>query len=74
MKSIYDYKNNISVVTTPNGDKVITMNEAILTKLTNRLWDASDYQRQNGNTYSAEDTLELRRVLVDKEAATNDKH
>ena len=71
MKNPYDYKNNISVTTTPNGGKVITMNEAILIKILNDLWDASEYQRQMGYTYTAEDTTELRRVIVDKMVASN---
>ena len=34
--SIYDYEANINITTTPNGDKVLTMNDAIFTKIIKR--------------------------------------
>lgn len=47
MLDIYNYKKNITITTTPNGDKVITMNEAILISLINCISDASEFQRSN---------------------------
>ena len=48
MKLMYNYKSNITVVTTVNGDKVITMNRDIFTELLNNLFEAYDsYVRRN---------------------------
>lgn len=66
MKSIYDYQNNINIVTTPNGDKVITMNEAILTEICNLVWMGGEYQSSKGLNASAENTLKLWTALTDK--------
>lgn len=66
MKSIYDYQNNINIVTTPNGDKVITMNEAILTEICNLIWMGGEYQSSKGLNASAESTLKLWTALTDK--------
>lgn len=66
MNNIYDYKNNINVITTPNGDKVITMNEAIYVELLNHVWDASKYQESQNHRATAESTLEMRDALDDK--------
>ena len=67
MTDIYNYKKNITITTTPNGDKVITMNEAILTSLINIVGDAADYRKLKGLDATAEDTHELWRALMDKE-------
>lgn len=67
MKSIYDYENNINIVTTPNGDKVITMNDAILTSIVNHIWDAGQYQSEKGLDATAEDTLKLWTALTSKD-------
>ena len=66
MKNIYDYRNNITITTTPNGDKVVTMNDAILTFLINCIDDASEHQRSKGLDATADDTKELWRALSDK--------
>lgn len=66
MKSIYDYENNINIVTTPNGDKVITMNEAILTEICNLIWMGGEYQSSKGLNASADNTLKLWETLVQK--------
>ena len=59
MKSMYNYKSNITVTTTVNGDKVITMNREILTELLNDLYEAHDsYERRHLNGL-AESTIEL---------------
>ena len=66
MKSIYDYENNINITTTPNGDKVITMNEQILTAICNTIWDGGQYQSDKGLDATAEDTMKLWTALVNK--------
>ena len=66
MKDIYDYKKNIQVSTTPAGDKVVTMNEAILTSICNRIFDAAMKEREEGLEATAEDTLELWKTLIEK--------
>lgn len=63
----YDYEKNISVVTTPNGDKVITMNKQIFTLLCNHLYDASELQLFENHTATSEDTTKLWRTLSKKE-------
>lgn len=66
MDNIYDYKNNINVITTPNGDKVITMNEAVYVELLNHLYDASVYQKSKNHNATAESTMEMWDALNDK--------
>lgn len=66
MTDIYNYKKNITITTTPNGDKVITMNDAILTALINCISDASDYQRSKGHKATADDTEEMWKALMKK--------
>ena len=48
MANIYDYANNIKVITTNGGDKVITMNEAIFTAIRNAIHDGSEYMEEKG--------------------------
>lgn len=67
MLDIHNYRKNITITTTPNGDKVITMNDAILTTLINHIHDASELQRQQGYTATAESTKALWRALCEKE-------
>lgn len=67
--NIYDYKANITVTTTPNGDKVITMNNAIYTKLCNDIFDAQMYQQDKKLDATSRDTQDLWRALADKEEA-----
>lgn len=69
MLDIYNYKKNITITTTPNGDKVITMNRQILVTLINSVSDASDLQKSKGLDATAEDTKELWRALIEKEGA-----
>lgn len=66
MEDSYDYKNNINVITTPNGDKVITMNEAIYVQLLNYIYAASEYQKSQNLNAIAEFTMEMRDALNDK--------
>ena len=64
---LYDYQANITLTKTPNGDVVMTMNDAILIALINHIYDASELQAQKGHTSTAEDTKELWRALYEKE-------
>ena len=61
--SIYDYEANINITTTPNGDKVITMNDAIFTKLINDIYEASQSQDKKGFKATSRDTLRLWNAL-----------
>lgn len=63
----YNYQKNISVVTTPNGDKVITMNSQVFDTLVNHLYDAVKLQESEGHKATSEDTEKLWRTLLDKE-------
>lgn len=65
--SIYDYEANLNVITTPKGDKVITMNEAIFTKLVNDIYEASQSQEAKGYKATSRDTLNLWRALDTEE-------
>lgn len=67
MKNIYDYKANITLTKTPNGDIVMTMNDAILTSLINCIDGASELQKQKGYNATAKDTKALWRALCEKE-------
>lgn len=64
---LYNYQANITLTKTPNGDVVMTMNDAIFTALICHIHDASELQAQNGHTATAEDTKELWRALYEKE-------
>lgn len=64
MKNIYDYQNNIKVTTTPNGDKVITMNEQILRSIRNHLFEAVESYEAKGLDATAKDTIELWEALM----------
>lgn len=66
MKSIYNYKSNITVSTTASGDKVITMNKEILTELLNDLYEAHDSYIQRDLKGLGENTLELWSALKGK--------
>ena len=67
MKRTYDYENNITITTTPKGDKVITVNEEILTLIINNIYDASELQKKEKHYYTAEDTKKLWQALIDKD-------
>lgn len=66
MKSIYNYKANITVSTTATGDKVITMNKEIFTELLNNLFEAHDSYNKSDLKNLGEDTLELWSALKGK--------
>lgn len=61
--SIYDYEANINITTTPNGDKVLTMNDAIFTKIINDIYEASLSQDKKGLTATSRDTMRLWNAL-----------
>jgi hypothetical protein len=67
MTDIYNYQANITVTTTPNGDKVITMNDAIYTKLCNDIFDAQMYQLDKSLAATARDTQNLLKAIVGKD-------
>lgn len=64
----YNYEKNISVVTTPNKDKVITMNSQIFALLLSHLYDAAEMQWNEGRSATSRDTKELWKTLADKES------
>lgn len=64
---LYNYQANITLTKTPNGDVVMTMNDAILTVLINHIHDASELQSQKGYDATAGDTKALWRALCEKE-------
>lgn len=66
MENIYDYAKNIKVITTVNGDKVITMNEAIFTAIRNAIHDASERYEDKGLQDTSDDLRKLWASLVDK--------
>lgn len=66
MTDIYNYENNVKVATTPNGDKVITMNREIFTSLIVNLYEGKAYQQQDGRDATANMTQDLINAL-DKE-------
>lgn len=71
MKDIYDYKNNIQVVKTPNGDIVLTMNEAIFTGIRNCIYDAAEQRKEQGYEATAYDTMKLWAAFCDKNQENN---
>lgn len=57
--SAYNYEKNVKVITTPNGDKVISMNKEIYTFLKNCVYDASEYQKEHDWDSTSEEVLKL---------------
>ena len=66
MKKIYDYANNIKVITTVSGDKVITTNKAIFTAIRNAIHYASLRYEDKGLQATADDLKKLWVNLIDK--------
>lgn len=66
MTDIYNCERNVKVVTTPNGDKVITMNREIFTSLIVNLYEGKAHQKQDGRDATADTTQCLINAL-DKE-------
>lgn len=66
MENIYDYANNIKVITTVSGDKVITMNKAIFATIRNAIHDSSERYEDKGLQATADDLKKLWASLVDK--------
>ena len=64
MGDIYNHKKNINIVTTPRGDKVITLTGSILTEICNHLYDAAERQKEMGLTATAGSTMELWKVMM----------
>ena len=66
MENIYDYANNIKVITTVSGDKVITMNKDIFTTIRNAIHDASERYEDKGLEATADDLKKLWYELLEK--------
>lgn len=64
MEDIYNYRKHVKVVTTPSGDKVITMNEAIFTSMIIALYEGKEHQEQDNRDATAKSTLRLINALL----------
>ena len=62
----YNYKANIKVITTPSGDKVITMNSQIYVALLNNLYDARYHHEEHNRQPLADDIIKMWKALNDK--------
>ena len=62
----YNYKENIKVITTPNGDKVITMNSQIYVALLNNLYDAHYHHEEHNRQTLVDDAIRMWKALNDK--------
>ena len=63
MEDIYNYEKHVKVVTTPSGDKVITMNDAIFTSMIIALYEGRDHQKQTNRDATARSTQSLINAL-----------
>lgn len=64
MEDIYNYEKHVKVVTTPSGDKVITMNEAIFTSMIVALYEGRNHQEQDNRDATARTTQRLINALL----------
>ena len=64
MEDIYNYEKHVKVVTTPSGDKVITMNDAIFMSMIVALYEGRDHQEQDDRNATAENTQSLINALL----------
>lgn len=64
MEDIYNYRKHVKVVTTPSGDKVITMNDAIFTSMIIALYEGKEHQEQDNRDATAKTTLRLINALL----------
>ena len=62
---IYDYENNINIVTTYNGDKVITMNPEIFVEITNMLYATYEKEKTSGYKYTADNVHRIWKKFSD---------
>ena len=62
----YNYKANIKVVTTSNGDKVITMNSQIYVALLNNLYDAHYHHEEHNRQLLADNVIKMWKALNDE--------
>lgn len=68
MKDIYNYKENISIITTKDGKyKILCMNPEILTVINNCIFDASEKAEAEGRGATAQDLKQLFMALVDND-------
>ena len=67
MKSIYNYQENINIVTTDdNKYKILLVTPEILTVINNCVFDASEKAESEGRDATAKDLRELFLALIDK--------
>lgn len=64
---LYDYERNIKITKNKNGEIVVKMNDAILTKLICCVFDAEDQARQEGYEATADDNRTLFFALYNKQ-------
>lgn len=63
---IYDYENQIKIKTTKEGKVIIETTPAILTVISNSIYDSAEYQQEHGWDATAEDRGHLFNVLYNK--------
>lgn len=64
---LYDYEKNIKITKNKNGEIVVKMNDAILTRLICCVSDAEDQARQDGYKATADDNRKLFTILYNKQ-------
>lgn len=68
MTDIYNYKENINIITTKDGKyKILCMNPAILTVINNCVFDASEKAEAEGRGATADDLKKLFKALIDND-------
>ena len=67
---IYNYDKHINIITTPSGDKVITMNSTIFTEMINAVFDGQVKAKEDGRLATARNLNKLWSALYDKEDAS----
>lgn len=63
---IYDYENQIKIKTTKEGKVIIETTPAILTVISNSIYDSAEYQQEHGWDATAEDRGHLFNVMHKK--------
>lgn len=65
---IFDYENQIKIKTTKAGKVIIETTPAILTVISNSVYDGARYQQEHGWNATAKDRGHLFNVLYNKKA------
>lgn len=63
---IYDYESQIKIKITKEGKAIIETTPAILTVISNSIYDSAEYQQEHGWDATAEDRGHLFNVLYNK--------